>query len=58
MRITEKQLLQLYQIAVDSLNVNIVGNPYFKYSDEDRVRLVDAIASQQSEEIVEVEPNK
>lgn len=54
MKITEKQLQMLLQIAMDSLRVNIVGNPYFLYTADTRSDIVNEIVRQQSTEIIEV----
>jgi hypothetical protein len=51
MKITEKQLLMLIDIAKAS--TNLVGS-FGGYSPQDRVRLVNEIINQQSNEVVEV----
>lgn len=50
MKITEKQLHMLFQIAVDSF----LFDSHFKFLKKDRIALVEAILSQQSEEIKEI----
>ena len=55
MRITEKQLQLLLQIAMDSLRVNIVGNPYFLLDVDSRSGLVNEILGQQGTEIKEID---
>lgn len=52
MRITEQQLQFLYQIAMDSVKMNVMG--LFCYPMEQRLKLVDAIMNQQSGEIIDM----
>lgn len=55
MKITEKQLLMLIDIAKEStLSVGSRGG----YRQEDRIRLVNDIINQQSDEIIDVKDNK
>jgi len=55
MKITEKQLLMLYQIAVDSLKISDGGYSAFIFKQETRRLLVDKMVNQQSEELIDVD---
>lgn len=50
MRITEKQIWQLYQIAYESVRYNIP----IAFSQEDRKELVESILNQQETDIKEI----
>jgi hypothetical protein len=52
MKISEQQLQILYQIAMDSVKMDIVG--IFCYPMEQRLKVVNAIMNQQDGEIVDI----
>jgi hypothetical protein len=54
MIISQKQLLMLYQILIDSLPI-VGGSSPFKYDRETRERLANAIINQQSDKAKTVE---
>lgn len=54
MIISEKQIIQLIQILVDSLPLSDGGDSPFNYSTSHRRKLADEIITQQSEELKEV----
>jgi hypothetical protein len=57
MKISEKQLQALFQIAIDSLRVNVVGN-YFQYDSKTRASLVNDIIDQQNTKLVDIDDDK
>lgn len=54
MIISEKQILELFQILTDSLCI-VGGSSPFKYSQEHRRQLADEILNQQSQELKVIE---
>jgi hypothetical protein len=52
MRITERQLLFLYQVLLDSLPISGSNSP-FTYTQEQRKKIADDILNQQSNELKE-----
>lgn len=54
-RLSDYQAQLLFQIAQDSLNLHDNGGTVFRFKDEERVRIVNEIAHQQSKTIVDLE---
>lgn len=54
MIISEKQIMQLIQVLVDSISIVGASTP-FNFSQEHRRKLADEILSQQSEELKVIE---
>ncbi len=57
MKITEKQLLMLFEILRDSLCIYSSGHQ-FSYDLKDRIKLADDIVSQQQDDLVNVKGRK
>jgi hypothetical protein len=58
MRVTNKQVLMLLQIAQDSLSLkDCSGLRIFTFDTESRLNLVNTIYNQQSDEIIDLDKN-
>ena len=56
MKISEKQLLFLFQLLQDTLTKNVAG--YLSTTHEFRLQLLNEIINQQSEDLIEIEKER